>query len=51
MLGSKRRIFRKYGQRNQSYVLSGHVHHSMKAEKPLNAIVVLSSIAGFVKFT
>ena len=36
---------------NENYFLRGHVHHSMKAEKPLKVILVLSSIPGFVKFT
>ena len=36
---------------NENYFLRGRVHHSMKAEKPLKVIVVLSSITGFVKFT
>ena len=36
---------------NEYYFLHSHVHHSMKAEKPLKFIVVLYSITGFVKFT
>ena len=36
---------------NWSFFLRGHVHHSMKEEKRLKVIVVLSSITGFVKFT
>ena len=35
---------------NEIYFLRGNVHHSMKAEKPLKVLVVLSSITGFVKF-
>ena len=34
---------------NENYFLRGHVHYSMKAEKPLKVIVVLSSVTGFVK--
>ena len=36
---------------NENYLLCGHVHNSMKAEKPLKVFVTLSSITGFVKFT
>ena len=37
---------------NENYFLRGHVHHFMKAEKPLRVLlVVLSKITGFVKFT
>ena len=38
-------------QTNKNYFKRGQVHHSMKAEKPLKVIVVLSGITGFVKFT
>ena len=38
-------------QTNKNYFKRGQVHHSMKAEKLLKVIVVLSGITGFVKFT